>query len=204
MPNTYRITRNQVLAAALRVADSSGPTSITIRGIADDLDVTPMALYHHIRNRKDLMSGMVEHALAEVPDAGSRPGRWHDCLRSQFLNLRAFGHTHPRVVPLVLQHPRASPQMRRLEEPGIQAIVDAGVLPKHVIRAWAMVSTLQLGFVVREALGQFRNQSPGGADRDAAAVIALVDNYVTWVVTLPDQAHPRDYGTEWSPHWDDD
>jgi AcrR family transcriptional regulator len=175
-----------------------------MRGIADAVGVTPMALYHHVRDRKDLLSGMVEQVLAEVPDTSSVPSPWNHRLRSQFLNLRSLGHAHPRVVPLVLHHHRTSAQMRRLEESGLQVIVDAGVPPGQVVRTWAMVWTVQLGFVVREALGHFRDQPPGGADRDAAAALALVDHYVTWVATHPDRAHPHDPGTEWSPHWEDD
>ena len=175
-----------------------------MRGIADDVGVTPMALYHHVRDRKDLLSGMVEQALAEVPDTSSVPSPWNDRLRSQFLNLRWLGHMHPKVVPLVLHHHRSSAQLRRLEESGIRAIVDAGVPPSHVIRTWAMIWTVQLGFVVREALGHFRDQPPGGADRDAGAAIALVEHYVMWVATHPDRAHLHDPGTEWSPPWEDD
>jgi hypothetical protein len=81
----------------------------------------------------------------------------------------------------------------------VAALVDAGVPPAGIGRTEAVVWTLQLGFVTREALGAFRDQADGGADRHAAAVLALVERYVSWVIVDPGGAHPVDPDTEHDP-----
>lgn len=197
MAHASRTTRPQILAAALRIAERTGPASVTMRHLADEVGVTPMALYHHVRDRRDLMFGMVEQLLADVPAAGGAGLPWPERLRGQFLGLRDLAATHPRTFPLVLDHPH-SPELARIRRYGFDALVDAGVPPGHIVRTEAVVWTLQLGFVTREALGAFRNQAPGGVDGDAAAVLALVAHYVGWVVEDPALAHPADPCT-----WDD-
>ncbi len=204
MAPTDRTTRRQVLDAGLRIADRSGPEAITMRAVAGEVGLTPMALYHHVRNRRDLVSGIVEQLLDEMADPWDGPDPWAERLRSRFLQLRHLGHQHPHLAPLVLHHNRHSAAMRRIELAGLQALSDAGVPTDHIPRVGAMVWTMQLGFVVREALGHFRDQPPGGADRHAAAALALVEQYVTWAVAHPERAFPDDPTTQWSRHWDDD
>ena len=204
MAPTDRTTRQQVLSAGLRIADRTGPESITMRAVAGEVGLTPMALYHHVRDRRDLVSGIVEQLLDDIADPWEGPAPWTERLRSLFLQLRHLGHQHPRLAPLVLHHDRHSSAMRRIELAGLRALSDAGVPTEHLPRVQAMVWTLQLGFVVREALGQFRDQAPGGADGDAAAALALIEQYVTWAAAHPERAFPDDPTTRWSRHWDDD
>ena len=204
MAPTDPTTRRQILDAGLRIADRSGPEAITMRAVAGEVGLTPMALYHHVRDRRDLVSGIVEQLLDDVAYPWNDPGTWTERLRCHFLQLRLLGHLHPRLAPLIIHHNRHTTAMQRIQLAGLQALSDAGVPTDRLRRAQALVWTMQLGFVVREALGHFRDQAPGGADGDAAAALALIEHYVTWAVAHPDQAFPDDHDTRWSPYWDED
>ena len=59
-----------MLAASLQLADEQGLAAITMQAVADRLGVTPMALYRHVTNKADLLDGLVESILLEVPAAG--------------------------------------------------------------------------------------------------------------------------------------
>ncbi|HEY5109804.1 MAG TPA: TetR/AcrR family transcriptional regulator [Acidimicrobiales bacterium] len=202
MPHRNQIDRTQVLAAALRIADRTGPDSITMRGVAAEVGVAPMSLYHHVIDRDELLVGMVDLLLEQVPDTVGRDTPWRRRLRFPFLVLRDLAYGHPRTFPLVLTQ-RRSPQVQRLRRIGIDAMVDAGVPVAHVLRTDAVVWTLVLGFVTRESIGQFRDQAPGEADRDASAVLAAVEHHVPWVAEDPERAHPDDPELTWSPSEDD-
>ena len=50
-----RLSKRVVTDAALKIADADGLDALTIRKLAQDLGVTPMALYWHFRNKEDLL-----------------------------------------------------------------------------------------------------------------------------------------------------
>jgi AcrR family transcriptional regulator len=45
------LSREAVIDRALDVADREGLAAVSIRRIAQDFDVTPMALYWHVKNK---------------------------------------------------------------------------------------------------------------------------------------------------------
>ena len=57
-----RLTRAAVAERALRLADAEGLEAVTIRRLAQELGVTPMALYWHFKNKDELLAATVEHS----------------------------------------------------------------------------------------------------------------------------------------------
>jgi len=195
LPHRNQIDRAQVLAAALRIAERTGPDAVSMRGVAAELGVAPMSLYHHVRNRGELLAGMVDQMIGEAPELEGDGTPWRTRLRSLFLALRFLAHTRPRTFPLALRHPDA-PELVRLRMVGADAVAEAmaeaGVPRDQLQPTEAVVWTLVLGFVTREALGQFRGPSTGGADRIASAVLAAVEHHIDRVAADPARAHPED------------
>lgn len=66
-----RVTRALALRTAIRLADAAGIEAVSMRSLATELGVVPMALYKHVANKEDLLSGMVDSLLDEL---GSRSG----------------------------------------------------------------------------------------------------------------------------------
>lgn len=62
-----RVTTGDVVEAALRLADTAGLTAVTIRRLADALDVSAMSIYTHVNSRDDLLVLMVDAAHSAVP-----------------------------------------------------------------------------------------------------------------------------------------
>src|ERR1700753_393202 len=62
-----QISREAVLAAALRLADERGLDAVTMHAVARRLQVTPMALYRHVDDKNALLDGLVEVLLTEYP-----------------------------------------------------------------------------------------------------------------------------------------
>lgn len=81
------LSRDRVLAAAVELADEVGIESLSMRRLAQELGVVPMALYKHIANKDELLDGMVDAIIAEidppVPDAG-----WKRTVRLRVLSAR--------------------------------------------------------------------------------------------------------------------
>ncbi|MFC4512449.1 TetR/AcrR family transcriptional regulator [Streptomyces ehimensis] len=50
-----RISRDEIIGAALRILDEGGVDRLTMRRLATEIGSTPMALYHHVRNKDELL-----------------------------------------------------------------------------------------------------------------------------------------------------
>ncbi|MFQ1004329.1 TetR/AcrR family transcriptional regulator C-terminal domain-containing protein [Modestobacter sp. SSW1-42] len=110
------LTRDRVLAAAVDLADAGGIESLSMRRLAQELGVVPMALYKHVSDKDDLLDGMVDAVLGEVEQPDPGPG-WRAAVRDRVLSARRAVLRHPwarraiesrtRRTPVVLGHMEA-------------------------------------------------------------------------------------------------
>ena len=61
-----RLNRDRVLLAAVELADTIGIDALSMRRLAQELNVVPMALYKHVSDKEDLLDGMVEVIIGEI------------------------------------------------------------------------------------------------------------------------------------------
>src|SRR4026208_1445190 len=59
------LTRERVLRTAVDLADASGIEALSMRKLAQALDVVPMALYRHVANKDELLDGLVDGVIGE-------------------------------------------------------------------------------------------------------------------------------------------
>src|SRR5271163_1387936 len=71
-----RLIKRAVLDRALKLADADGLDTLTIRKLAQDLGVTPMALYWHFRSKEDLLEGVAERVWGEIDVNVDRSAPW--------------------------------------------------------------------------------------------------------------------------------
>ena len=104
--------RTAIVERALTVMDTDGPDAVTIRRLAQEFGVTPMALYWHVANKDELLAAMGDTLLAAVVPPPST-GSWSAQLRAIIEALVAAMAPHPAAAGLVL--PRIL-----VTEPGLQ------------------------------------------------------------------------------------
>jgi AcrR family transcriptional regulator len=97
-----KLSRTAVAERALTLADAEGLNSVTIRRLAQDLGVTPMALYWHFKNKEELFLGIVDHALASVRATRDPADTWRHQLRAMVEALVALMRDHPCLADLLL------------------------------------------------------------------------------------------------------
>src|SRR6188472_1837229 len=61
------LTRERVLKAAVRLADREGIEAVSMRRLGTELGIEAMSLYTHVRDKDDLLNGMVEMVIREIP-----------------------------------------------------------------------------------------------------------------------------------------
>lgn len=88
------LNRDRVLAAAVVLADEAGIESLSMRRLAQELGVVPMALYKHVANKEELLDGMVDVIVREIDPAV--PGAdWKNAVRLRVLSARESLLRHP-------------------------------------------------------------------------------------------------------------
>ncbi|MEU3778427.1 TetR/AcrR family transcriptional regulator C-terminal domain-containing protein [Streptomyces sp. NPDC032472] len=119
-----RLSRPLVLAAAVALVDREGLAALTMRRLAADLGVEPMAIYRYTVGKEALLDGLVEAFFAEVNDrlrtsAGtafdvtSDVPAWRAELRRIARAFAAVVHAHPEILPVVATRPLSVPVARR-------------------------------------------------------------------------------------------
>ncbi len=88
------LTRDRVLRTAVELADRDGIESLSMRRLANALDVVPMALYRHVANKDELLSGMVDVVVGEI-DPPLEDADWKTTVRERILSARRTLLRHP-------------------------------------------------------------------------------------------------------------
>ena len=111
---------------ALELGDAEGLEAVSLRRLATELGVTPMALYRHVKDKQDLINAMYE-AIVEGFDLKTdiRPStKWTNQLRRALMNNIAL-HERPVALPLAIAYSgRGSPAIWRLYDDGLDILCE--------------------------------------------------------------------------------
>lgn len=163
---TDRLTRGAVLQEALALLDEEGMTGLTMRGLAERLGVVPMALYRHVADKDDLVTGVIDIAVSLVP-IPSPELDWRTGLHRLAHAIRATMLDHPGMVGPLVTRPSLGPHALLIGEYGLRVMRNAGFAPEVAERGPTTVLTYTIGFVALEV--PRRNPSadrPRGFDVD--------------------------------------
>jgi AcrR family transcriptional regulator len=89
-----QLTRERVMAAAIELADRDGIESISMRKLAQELGVEAMSLYTHVRSKSDLLAGMADTVISQIP-VSAEGTDWKASLRQLALAARSVMLRHP-------------------------------------------------------------------------------------------------------------
>ena len=114
------LSKERVLDAAVALADEGGVDALSMRRIAQELGVVPMALYKHVANKNELLDGMIDALVREI-DPPAADADWKTAVRLRVLSARCMLLRHPwasRVIEVRMRE-RAAPT------PAVMAYLDS-------------------------------------------------------------------------------
>ena len=88
------LSRERILDTAVALADEGGVEALSMRRIAQELGVVPMALYKHVANKDELLDGMIDVVVAEI-DPPIEDVDWKTTMRERILSARRALLRHP-------------------------------------------------------------------------------------------------------------
>ncbi|RSD13163.1 TetR/AcrR family transcriptional regulator [Amycolatopsis eburnea] len=147
------LNRRLILDAVAATVAEKGVDAVTMRAIATDLKVDPMALYRHFRDKDALLAAFVDDVFAEIgpPEQSGVEGA-KELARQYFRVLVA----HPGLVNITLEHALDSPHQLLMGERIYRGMLDAG----YDIETAVMVFSGLQRFVLGSALMYPRRTDP--------------------------------------------
>jgi len=128
-PARPALSREVVADRAVALADAEGLEAVTVRRLATELGVTPMALYWHFRTKEELLAGLGDRVLdaVEVP---APIGDWAADLRAALVALVTAMRPHPQLAGLLAERMLHHPHGRELTERALSTLAEAGFAPE--------------------------------------------------------------------------
>ena len=170
------LSRERVLRAALELADEGGTAALTMERIGRRLGVEAMSLYRHVRNKDDILDGIVDLVFAEIELPADRSD-WRTVLRAQAISTRAALRRHPWAITLVELRVTPGPANLRIHEDAITVLLDAGCSAVMATHAYNLVDSYVYGFALQEASLPFSNAEELAAMSEQLLANLQADTY---------------------------
>jgi AcrR family transcriptional regulator len=162
---------------ALRLVDEKGLAALTIRALATELNVSPMALYNHVRDKEELVDLMVDLMLGEV-DTTPTEGDWLAQLRALVCGYHRTLAAHHHLARVYSGRVRIGPHGLRIIERALELLLEGGLPPAEASDAFFALFTYTAGF---EQMGHIAPQHPSAPGEDAEYYPPLPPSAGTWM-----------------------
>jgi TetR/AcrR family transcriptional regulator, tetracycline repressor protein len=140
------LSRDEVLAGALRLLDEVGLRALTMRRLADILDVQAGAIYWHFANKQALVDAMVDSLFAGMFERPMK-GPWDRQLAEICRQLAEALLRHRDGAPLAAASVSPGPNALAVSEAMLRITSQAGLSKETTLWATAVLGYYVLGYV---------------------------------------------------------
>ncbi|SDD45542.1 TetR/AcrR family transcriptional regulator [Glycomyces harbinensis] len=143
------LSREKVLLAAVAMADEAKGEVPSTRKLANRLGVRAMALYHHFKNKDELLDGMVDLVFAEV-ELPTGDLDWQTAMRRRGASMREALKRHPWAVGLMDSRVDPGGATLRHHDTVIGCLLAGGFTIVGAAHAFSMLDSYIYGFAIQE------------------------------------------------------
>lgn len=172
-------SREQIVDAALEVADREGMAAVTTRRVAAQLGTGSASLYRHVATRADLIDLMVDSALGQY-EPPAVTGAWRADVVAEHMNRLRYLRSRPWLIDAVLERPPIGAAAIRLLEHTLELLRHHPASGQANLEAVGVLSGMIQTYL--------RNERPGGGVLDAEFVEARTEMFSR---AARDGSHPR-------------
>jgi AcrR family transcriptional regulator len=151
-----RLTEEEILEVALRIVEAEGTDPLSMRHLAQELSVTPMAIYRYVGDKDDLLQRLATRVLGGVKR--DHHERWQDMILANGLATWHVLSPYPGLAHYLLNRPM-SPEALKQVDKYVEALTAAGFDPDTAEMAWEAYHTYVYGLVALESRFRGRRRS---------------------------------------------
>ena len=189
----------RVLQAAVALADEAGLEAFSMRGLAQELGVVPMALYKHVANKEELLDGMVDIVFSEI-ELPSGDLDWRTAMRRRAISTREALKGHSWAIGM-MESRDPGPANLRNHNAVMGCLRKAGFPFAMAVHAYSLQDAYIYGFALQEQDLAFETPDSAGeaAQRRAKTIDALEDYpYLVEIATkLPESGYDSAIEFDW-------
>jgi len=144
------LSREVVVEAGRALVRAGGVGGLTMRAVAAEFGVTPMAIYYHVANKDELIGLILRDVLADAAPLAIGDDGWEASLREHLLSRWRVLRAYPGLAGFMVERPAviATPDQHR---DGTAFFVEAGFTPDVAELAWSFAMTYVHGRLSAEA-----------------------------------------------------
>jgi AcrR family transcriptional regulator len=156
------LSRERVLRAAINLADRDGIDSLSMRKLGQQVGVEAMSLYNHVRNKEDVLNGMVDFVFSEI-DLPSSGADWSTAMRQRAISARQALLRHSWAIGLMESRVQPGPATLRHHDSVLRNLREAGFSVELAAHAYSVLDSYIYGFTLNELTLPF-DTSEGAAE----------------------------------------
>ena len=145
-----RLSRELVLRAALEIADEGGLEALTMQRIGHRLGVEAMSLYRHVRNKEDILDGIVDLVFGEI-ELPHDDVDWLTALRMRAVSTREALARHPWAVGRMESRVQPGPANLHHHDTVLGMLFGAGFSSAGATHVYSLLDAYIYGFALQEA-----------------------------------------------------
>src|SRR5271165_1321074 len=166
----------RVLQAAVALADEGGLEAFSMRALAQELGVVPMALYRHVANKEELLDGMVDIVFGEI-ELPSGDLDWRSAMRRRAISTHGALQRHSWAIGM-MESRQPGPANLRNHNAVQGCLRNAGFSFEMAIHAYSVQDAYIYGFAMQEKDLAFETpDSAGEAAQRRAQTVGAPEDY---------------------------
>jgi len=144
------LSRDQVLRAAVALADEGGIGALSMRKLGEAVGVEAMSLYNHVASKGDLLDGMVDVVFSEIGLPAGDVG-WKAAMRQRAISARETLARHRWAIGLMESRRSPGPATLRHHDAVLGCLRQAGFPVELTAHAYSLLDSYIYGFALQEA-----------------------------------------------------
>lgn len=163
------LNRQLVIASALALADRDGLDALTVRMLATELGVRPMAIYHYVASKDELLDLLVDVVFREVY-VPQRAENWRREIATRCTSMLETLARHRWALPVMETRSNPGPATLASHEAVLEVLRCSGFSLRAAAHAYATLDAFVYGFSLQETMLE-----TVGLPDDSAQVMEAMD-----------------------------
>jgi AcrR family transcriptional regulator len=182
------LSADAIVDVATRIGEEDGFESISMRRLADELGVSPMALYKHVANKHDLLDLIANRHLAEL-DLAEDEQAWEQRLARIFRSFHELMVRHPVLAHVAASQSLEGPSARRMAEVVLAILRNNGFSDPEAVEVFSVLASYTVGLTLSRRARQASHEETSkrsqrlAGDLEHPHLSAVAHHYVNWPET---------------------
>jgi AcrR family transcriptional regulator len=147
-----QLSREAIGAAALAIADTEGFQAVSMRRVAQKLNVGTMSLYYYIKTKDDLVA-IMDDALMNEALLPALPRNWKRAITEIATRTHSIFLRHPWALISMQSAPPGFNAMRHMEQ-CLEALAETSMTAKQKVTLLGIVDDFVFGHALRQAASE--------------------------------------------------